>query len=160
MSDEQMSVSRTVDATPAEVFALLSDPREHRNTEPGDWVRDSFDAEPITAVGQIFGMNMYSARNESPYQMQNEVFVFEPDRAIGWKPGRPAEAGDFAAGGWSWRYDLEPEGEGAKVTITYDWSGAPAELREQFTFPPFDADFLAAGLDSLAERVVARRAEA
>lgn len=155
---EQVSASRVVDATPAEVFAMLSDPREHRNTEPGDWVRDSWDAEQLTEVGQIFGMHMHSEQNDSPYEMLNEVFVLEQDRAIGWKPGRKDDDGNFGAGGWSWRYDLEPVDGGTKVTITYDWSGAPADVRERIPFPPFADDFLDRGLESLAARVAERRA--
>ncbi|MDT5402224.1 MAG: hypothetical protein QOK33_5455, partial [Mycobacterium sp.] len=31
-------VTRTIAATPAEIFAVLADPTRHKDTEPGDWV--------------------------------------------------------------------------------------------------------------------------
>ncbi|HEX9175212.1 MAG TPA: ATPase, partial [Mycobacterium sp.] len=41
MTDERYVVTRTIAATPGEIFAILSDPSRHRDTEPGDWVRDA-----------------------------------------------------------------------------------------------------------------------
>lgn len=158
MSEEQLRASRTVEATPAEVFAMLSDPNEHQHTEPTTWVRDAITTDPITGVGDVFQVNMYSERVGGDYQMHNEVLVFEPDRAIAWKPGRPNKEGEMTFGGQTWRYDLEPVDGGTGVTITYDWSGVGEENRARFNYPPFPADFLDAGLESLATRVAERRA--
>ena len=58
-SIERYVVTRTIAATPEQIFAVLADPSRHQNTEPGDWVRDAVDTAPITGTGQVFAMNMY-----------------------------------------------------------------------------------------------------
>ena len=109
-TDERYVVTRTIAATPAQIFAVLSDPSRHKDTEPGDWVRDAIDTEPITCTGQIFAINMFLERIGGPYVMHNLVTVFEQDRAIAWAPGRLDDAGNHRPGGWTWRYDLVPNG--------------------------------------------------
>ena len=39
-------VTRTVPAAPSAVFALLTDPARHHETEPTDWVRGPLDPDP------------------------------------------------------------------------------------------------------------------
>ena len=59
---------------------------------------------------------------------------------------------DLEFGGWIWRYDLEPLGPAkTEVTLTYDWSGVPAQSREHIQFPPFDNSHLDNSLKHLAE---------
>jgi uncharacterized protein YndB with AHSA1/START domain len=147
-ADERWAVTRTIDASPADVFAVLSDPARHKDTEPGDWVRDAIDAEPIKGTGQIFAVNMFFDRADGHYVMHNLVTEFEPDRTIAWAPGQLNEAGQHQIGGWTWQYDLEPNGAGTEVTLTYDWSGMPQDFRDQIGEPPpFERQFL---VDSLA----------
>ena len=59
MTTERLIATRTIAAAPAKVFAVIADPTRHKDTEPGDWVRDAVTTEPITATGQIFVMNMF-----------------------------------------------------------------------------------------------------
>jgi hypothetical protein len=152
---ERYVVTRTIAASPTEIFAVLADPARHRNTEPGDWVRDAADTAPITRIGQIFAMNMYLTQAGGDYVMQNLVNVFDEDRAIGWIPGQLDNAGNHAAGGWSWGYDLVPSGDRTAVTLTYDWSGTSQDFRDRVgKMPPFGEDYLSASLASL-ERSVA-----
>lgn len=47
-----------IGAPASAIFAVLSDPSKHRDTEPTDWVRGAIDVEPITVVGQIFSLRM------------------------------------------------------------------------------------------------------
>ena len=70
--------------------------------------------------------------------MANRVEVFDPPRAIAWQPGQEApDDANLEFGGWIWRYDLEPVGAAEpKVTLTYDWSAVPPDLREYIGFPP------------------------
>ena len=148
-------VTRTIAATPAEIFAVLVDPSRHQNTEPTDWVRDAVDAAPITGAGQIFAMHMYLVQAGGDYVTHNLVNVFEQDRAIGWMPGLLDDAGSHNPGGWSWRYDLAPNGDRTDVTLTYDWSGTPQDFRDTVgEMPIFGEDYLAASLATL-ERSVA-----
>lgn len=152
---ERYVVTRTIAATAAELFAVLADPSRHQHTEPTDWVRDAVDTAPITGAGQMFAMNMYLPQAGGDYVTYNLVNVFEKDRAIGWMPGVFDDAGNHSPGGWSWRYDLAPNGGGTDVTLTYDWSGTPQSFRDRVgEMPIFGDDYLVASLATL-ERSVA-----
>jgi hypothetical protein len=152
---ERYVVTRTVAASPAEIFVVLVDPSRHQNTEPTDWVRDAVDNAPITGTGQLFAMNMYLERAGGHYVTHNLVNVFEEDRAIAWMPGVLDDAGGHSPGGWFWRYDLAPNGDSTDVTLTYDWSGTPPDFRERVgKMPIFAEDYLAASLATLERSVV------
>jgi hypothetical protein len=139
---ERYVVTRTVAATPAEIFAVLVDPCRHQNTEPTDWVRDAVDTAPITGAGQLFAMNMYLERAGGNYVTHNLVNVFEEDRAIAWMPGVLDDAGGHSPGA-------------TDVTLTYDWSGTPQDFRARVgKMPIFAEDYLATSLATL-ERSVA-----
>ena len=150
---ERYVITRTIAASPAEVFAVLADPARHKDTEPGDWVRDAIDPAPITDAGQMFAMNMYLDLAGGDYVIHNLVTEFEQDTTIAWLPGQLDESGEHAPGGWWWRYDLTPNGENTDVTMTYDWSGTNQEFRDTVGVPPFGPDFIEQSLASL-ERAV------
>lgn len=152
-SDQQLISRRTIGAAPAVIFALLSDPVRHHETTPGDWVRDAVSTEPITEVGQVFVMNMFNTGAGGHYVMHNRVAVLDHDRAIAWDPGQPDEDGNERVGGWRWRYDLQPNGSGTDVTLTYDWSSVPQQLKDVLDFPPFAPDFLDESLAALDRAV-------
>ncbi|WP_114853147.1 SRPBCC family protein [Brachybacterium sp. YJGR34] len=154
-------VTRTVAAPPDAVFALLTDPSRHHETEPTDWVRGPLDAEParVTAVGQVFGIEMFHENAGGRYDMHNRVIAFEPERVIAWEPGQYGPDGELGTGGWTWRYDLAPAGEGTRVTITYDWSAVPVPLREEFGLPPFPPSFIEESLAALEKAVTAPEAQ-
>jgi uncharacterized protein YndB with AHSA1/START domain len=149
-------VTRTIAATPAEVFAVLADPNRHKDTEPGDWVRDAVDPDPITRAGQMFAMNMYLEQVGGDYVMHNLVTDFEPNRTIAWLPGQLDESGQHEPGGWTWRYDLAPSGSSTDVRLTYDWSGTVQAFRDTIGVPVFDADFIEASLATLDRTVTGR----
>ena len=87
--------------------------------------------------------------------MSNEVLAFEPARAISWRPGYVADdTGRLEFGGWTWGYELTPVGDArTEVTLTYDWSGAGPEAREEIQFPPFPVAHLESSLEHLAALV-------
>jgi hypothetical protein len=151
---DRFVVTRTIDATPGEVFAVLTDPDRHQDTEPGNWVRDAVDPQPITGIGQIFVINMFLEFAGGHYVMHNLVTEFEQDRLIAWLPGQLDDDGRHQPGGWWWRYDLTPVGDRTDVTLTYDWAGTPHEFREQIGgMPPFPEKFVDDSLGAL-ERAV------
>jgi hypothetical protein len=151
---EHFVVTRSIAATPAEIFAVLADPSRHCNTEPSDWVRDAVDITPLTGAGQMFAMNMYLTQAGGDYVTHNLVNVFEKDRAIGWMPGQLDDAGKHDPGGWFWRYDLAPNGDHTDVSLTYDWSGTSQEFRERVgELPIFGEDYLDASLAALARSI-------
>ncbi len=156
MSAEQFAATRTIAAPPADVFAVLSDPTRHQDTEPGDWVRDAVSTEPITGTGQIFVMNMFLDLAGGHYVTHNLVTEFIPDRTIAWKTGQLDADGNHNPGGWWWRYDLAPDGAGTEVTLTYDWTDTPQSFRDQVGgMPPFGPQFLADSLAALNRAVTA-----
>ncbi|OAK52875.1 ATPase [Rhodococcoides kyotonense] len=155
---ERLSVSRTVSAPPSTVFAFLADPSNHHRTEPTDWVRDAIEPTPITGPGQVFPMNMYIEQAGGHYVIHNLVTVFQPNRAIGWLPTTVNDDGVLEAGGWWWRYDLAEDGDGTRVTLTYDWTDTPSFVRDQIGgMPAVPTEFLERSLASLDAAIVEDR---
>ncbi|MCT7660753.1 SRPBCC family protein [Mycobacterium deserti] len=152
-TEERYVVTRTIPAPPAKIFAVLADPARHKHTEPGDWVRDAEDTDPITGTGQMFAVNMFLDRAGGHYVMHNVVTAFEPDRTIAWLPGQLDESGKHSPGGWWWRYDLTPNGTGTDVTLTYDWSETDQGFRDAVGVPVFGPEFIEESLAAL-ERAV------
>lgn len=152
MSNEVMTAKSSVDAAAADVFAVLADPSSHAAIDGTGWVRESLDGARLTEEGQIFEMAMYHDNHpDGRYEMANKVIAFDPPRAIAWEPGQRAGDG-IEFGGWTWRYDLVPLGPSrTEVTLTYDWSAVPAEIRREISFPPFDQSHLDNSLQHLAE---------
>lgn len=128
MSD-QIKVTRTVDATPEQLFALLSTPGRHTEIDGADMLRGvDGGGGPVTGVGDVFVMNM-EQDGLGNYQMRNTVTAYEAGRKIGWAPELyPLDAlkdkiGDIQATGHTYTWEFEPSGSGqTTVTQTYDWS--------------------------------------
>jgi uncharacterized protein YndB with AHSA1/START domain len=107
------SVSRStvVDAPPARVFALLSDPRRHPDFDGSGTVKGRLRGPSALSLGARFGMRM---RIGLPYVISNQVVEYEQDRRIAWRH----------FGHHVWRYDLEPVDDGTRVTETFQWGTA------------------------------------
>jgi hypothetical protein len=155
MESDRVSASTTIDAGPEVVFAVLADPSAHADIDGTGWVREPLDRDRITAAGQVFRMAMYHPGHpDKDYKVANLVVVFDEQRAIAWKTGTESpETGDLSFGGWIWRYDLEATGPRTNVTLTYDWSAVPSEVRENIQFPPFAPSHLDSSLQHLSELV-------
>ena len=83
METESVSASTTIEAAPAAVFAVLADPSAHADIDGTGWVRESLDANRITAAGQVFRMGMYDENHpDKDYKIANRVEVFDEPRAI------------------------------------------------------------------------------
>ncbi|MEJ8277409.1 SRPBCC family protein [Pseudonocardia spirodelae] len=150
MSD-QISVTRTVAASPQQLFALLSTPARHQEIDGADMLRGVDGASEIGGVGDEFVMNMHNGQL-GDYQMKNTVTAFETDRVIGWAPAmhpidlKKDQIGDVRAEGHTYTWHLEPEGDGTKVTQVYDWSGVQDQDFRGF-FPMLSEDQLADSID-------------
>jgi uncharacterized protein YndB with AHSA1/START domain len=151
MNDEQLIVSTTVDAPAEAVFAVLADPASHARIDGTGWVRQALDGQLLSQPGQIFRMAMYHANHpDGAYEMANKVTVLDPPRTIAWEPGQAGPDGELGYGGWIWRYDLTRSGaDKTDVTLTYDWSAVPQDLREHIQFPPFEVSHLEHSLSNL-----------
>jgi uncharacterized protein YndB with AHSA1/START domain len=157
MADDTVSATTIINAPAEAIFAVLADPARHPAIDGTGWVCEPLDSQRLTAAGQVFRMVMYHPNHpDGNYRMGNRVQVFDPPRAISWKPGHYTDDGDLRFGGWLWRYDLAPaETPGTKVTLSYDWSAVPENLRQHIGFPPFPPDHLSNSLAHLADLVVA-----
>jgi hypothetical protein len=156
METERVTVSTTIEASPEAVFAVLADPSAHAGIDGTGWVRESLDGDRITATGQVFRMAMYHENHpDKDYEMANRIEVFDEPRTIAWQPGQESpETGELGFGGWIWRYDLEATGPSrTTVTLTYDWSAVPPQVREYVQFPPFEPDHLDNSLQHLSDLV-------
>lgn len=155
MTGDRVSATRDIDASAAAIFAFLADPANHAAIDGTGWVRDNTGSELLTSRGQIFRMAMYHPGHpDGNYQTANRVHLFDPPSAIGWEPGYDAEDGTLGFGGWTWRYDLASAGPATTtVTLSYDWSAVPDDIRERIGFPPFPPAHLDNSLAHLAELV-------
>lgn len=158
MTNDTTIATITIPAPAEAVFGILADPTTHESIDGTGWVRESLDGKSLTHTGQIFRIAMYHDNHPMKnYEMANKVVVFDPPHAIAWQPGQDvAGDGNLSFGGWIWRYDIRDAGSSAThVTLTYDWSAAPAELRQHIGFPPFDAVHLDNSLKHLSDLAAA-----
>lgn len=120
MSKNQVSVSREIAASAAEVFRVVSDASLHPVIDGSGTVRGALGKPEPLRLGSRFGMSM---RMGLPYRITNTVVEFEPDRVIAWQhPGKHI-----------FRYTLEPlpEVDGKPrtlVTQTFDWNPSPIKF--------------------------------
>ena len=152
MGEESVCASVTLGVPVERVFGVLADPTTHAAIDGTGWVQESVDRGVLTAVGQVFRMDMYHPNHpDGEYRVANRVFVFDAPRAIGWFPGTEQD-GELSFGGWNWRYDLTSIGPSeTAVTLTYDWSAVPPRIREYLRFPPFGPEHLGNSLRHLGE---------
>ena len=109
------SVSRStvVAAPPAEVFALLADPRRHAELDGSGTVKGPVSGPDRLSPGARFGMRMHYL---APYVISNEVVEFVAGRADRLAaPGPPRLA-----------LRARRDGRGTRVTETFDWAPSRA----------------------------------
>lgn len=157
MSDsESMTVTRTVDAGPAEIFAALADPARHTELDGSGLLRGLVEGSTLTGVGDEFVLDMHNSIL-GDYQIRNVVTSYKQDREIGWAPhlhpdGAYADKlGDMKPGGHTYTWILEPAGEGTKVTQVYDWSkvGDPGF---KALFPMLGEEALATSIEKVGQK--------
>ena len=103
--------SVVVQAPPATVFAILTDPRQHERIDGSGSLQGRVRGpERLTAKGETFGMDMRMFG--LPYKIRNTVVEYDADRRIAWRH----------FGGHRWRYVLEPVEGGTRVTESFDYS--------------------------------------
>jgi hypothetical protein len=154
---ELIEVQRRIDASPAEIFAVLCDPQGHVAIDSSGMLQGA-EGKPVTAAGDSFVVHMdREALNDFPQLGKYDVTVnirdFEPDRLISWTilgQIRPQI-------GHVYGYRLEPaeNGEGTLVTSFYDWSQIDDHWRDAGIFPVISELALRATLGIL-DRTVRR----
>ncbi|GAB47701.1 SRPBCC family protein [Mobilicoccus pelagius] len=152
MTDEKkITVSRTIDASPQDVWAVISNPARHAEIDGSGQIVSDEKTDRITANGQVFTMNMNAPHMGGDYQTDNHVTGFDENRLLAWQT---APAGTEPKG-WEWMYELTPEGPDAtQVQLTYDWSKVTdKELLKKVSFPLISEEQLEGSLGRLASAV-------
>ncbi len=154
MTTERIEVQRTIDADPATIFAVLSDPQGHVAIDSSGTLQ-SAEGEPVTKAGDSFVVHMdRESLNDYPelgrYDVTVSITVYEPGREIAWKVlGRLRPQIGHVYG-----YRLEPVADGGTVvTSYYDWSGIHPDWRAAGIFPVISEGALRATLGILARTV-------
>jgi hypothetical protein len=152
MTAERFEVQREIAASPATVFAMLSDPNGHVAIDSSGMLQ-SAEGERPQQVGDTFIVHMdREALNDFPmgkYDVVVLITAFEPDTHIEWTiSGRNQPPIMHLYG-----YRLEPKGDGTLVTSYYDWSQIDDDYRSKGIFPVIPEAALRATLGILARNV-------
>jgi hypothetical protein len=131
----EVSVSKSIAASRAEIFQVLTDPAKHAAIDGSGMLRSAGDGPVLTGVGDTFTMAMYLPEL-GDYLMLNRVITFEQDRRIAWEPtpgdgaaSRNAELPIGAPQGYSWGFRLESVGGTTVVTEMFDCTDADQAIR-------------------------------
>jgi hypothetical protein len=147
---ERLEVQRAIAATPATIFALLSEPAGHVAIDSSGMLM-SADGGPVGAVGDSFVVHMdREALADYPlglYDVDIRIVTFERDREIAWTVEGRLNLGHV------YGYRLEPLDGGTMVHSYYDWSGADQEWKDAGIFPVIPEAALRATLGILARTV-------
>jgi len=152
MADNSMiTVSRTIDRSASEIFDVLSLPARHPELDGSGFVVSDDRTDRITAVGQVFTMNMTGEHMGGDYQTENHVVGYDKNRLLAWKT---APAG-MEPPGWEWVWELTARGgDSTEVALTYDWSAVTdKELLQKIPFPLVSEQQLEDSLANLASAV-------
>ena len=151
---ERFEVSRLIEATSSEVFALLRDPRGHVAIDSSGMLQ-SADGPPVAAVGDTFVVHMdRESLNDYPlgrYDVTVIITKYVEDELIEWTIEgvlKPAIRHLYG-------YRLEPAETGTLVTSYYDWSEIDEQYRGKGIFPVIPEAALRATLGILARTVKA-----
>jgi hypothetical protein len=149
---ERFEVTRTIEATAPQIFALLCDPMGHVAIDSSGMLMGAT-GRPVTAVGDSFVVHMdREALNDYPlgrYDVTVTIVTYEQDRELAWEvlgQIRPKL-------GHVYGYRLEPTEGGTSVTSYYDWSHVDPSWREAGIFPVLPESALRATLGILARTV-------
>ncbi|WP_283616889.1 polyketide cyclase [Mycolicibacterium poriferae] len=151
---DRIEVQRTIDAAPADIFAVLCDPQGHVAIDATGMLQDA-EGAPVQAVGDSFVVHMdREALGDFPlgrYDVSVMISEYEQDSLIAWTilgQIRPQI-------GHVYGYGLEPAADGTLVTSFYDWSDIDQHWRDADIFPVVSESALKATLGIL-DRTVRR----
>lgn len=152
MADTRVSLSRRIDAAPAAVFRVITEPSQHVAIDGSGMLVATTDAT-LHAVGDTFEMDMdREPLGDLPmgkYRVRNTVTAFVQDTALEWNVGGV----DQPPFGHVYGYELRAAGpETTDVTHYCDWTGVRAgSIRDRFPIVP--VHMLEKSLDNL-QRIV------
>jgi hypothetical protein len=149
---ERFEVQRQIAAPPADVFAVLCDPRGHVAIDSTGMLQ-SAEGEPVRGVGDTFVVHMdRESLNDYPlgkYDVTVIITQFAPSAHIEWTISGAVQPPIKHLYG----YRLEPSEVGTLVTSYYDWSQIDDRYRSRGIFPVIPEAGLRATLGILARNV-------
>lgn len=132
----QVSASRPIAASAGEIFRVLADPANHLALDGSGMLRGAKDQPVLGGVGDTFTMAMHLP-DLGDYLILNRVIAFEGDRRIVWEPTpgntKTAQYAGLPVGasqGYSWGFELQPDGDATVVTEIFDCTAADQSIRE------------------------------
>jgi hypothetical protein len=133
----RLAVTKTVHASPSEVFRIVSDPQMQVTIDGSGMLMAAPNAERLAAVGDTFVVDMdRESLGDIPmgkYTVLNTVTRIVPDTLIEWNVGS-AERGPYGhVYGWEITAVRPDETE---VTNYCDWTDIPEEARDRFPIVP------------------------
>ncbi|MGH9067060.1 MAG: SRPBCC family protein [Acidimicrobiales bacterium] len=155
MATERFEVRREIAASPAEVFAVLTDPRGHVSIDSTGMCQ-SAEGDQVGEVGDSFLVHMdREALGDLPmgrYDVTVIVTAFQRDTLVEWTISGTIQPPI----GHLYGYRLEPTATGTLVTSYYDWSQIEEAYRDKIDFPIIPEAALRATLGILARTVEPR----
>ena len=152
MTEERIEVQRTIEAEPASIFRVLSDPNGHVQIDSTGMLMAAT-GSPVSAAGDRFVVHMdREALNDYPmgaYDVTVVITTFDRDREIAWT----IEGTIKPPIGHVYGYVLEPSDDGTLVTSYYDWSTIDPTWKDAGIFPVVSEAALRATLGILARTV-------
>ena len=150
-ANDRISVSRRIDASAKDIFAVLTLPSRHTEIDGSGFIRSVDHGDRIQETGSKFTMNMEGDHMGGEYQTDNWVSAYSENQMVGWKT---APAGQEPPG-WEWLWELQADGSDATdVTLTYDWSKVTdKKLLAKLHFPLVKEEELEQSLANLASAV-------
>jgi hypothetical protein len=150
---ERFEVQREIDASVADIFAVLSDPKGHVAIDSSGMLM-SATGDPVQNVGDEFVVHMdREALGDYPlgrYDVTVIITKLEPDALIEWTIAGVLKPPIRHLYG----YRLEPLGDDRTlVTSYYDWSEIDEQYRDKGIFPVIPEAALKATLGILARTV-------
>jgi hypothetical protein len=102
-----------ISATPAAIFAIISNPHRHQDFDGSNTIKANFSGPEKLSLGARFGMKMRLGIN---YQVTNVVLEYKENELLAWRH----------LGRWTWRYELSDLGNGiTRVTESFDARKSP-----------------------------------
>jgi uncharacterized protein YndB with AHSA1/START domain len=136
-SADRIAASRTVTASPAEVFRIVTDPAMHVEIDGSGMLQAAPGAKRLEAPGDTFEMDMdREPLGDVPmgkYKALNTVTRIIPDTLLEWNVG----SSDRGPYGHVYGWEIIAVGpDETKITNYCEWPNVPEKAREHFPIVP------------------------
>ena len=158
MSSERISATRRIAAPARTIFLIVTSPDGHVQIDGSGMLEASPEAEPLTAVGDTFDMDMdRTPLNDIPnlvkYKVRNTVTQFVPDRLFEWTVGTP-ERPNLYGHVYGWKIKPVSDTE-CDVTNYCDWTAVAQKHLDRRPWPVVPVEMLEKSVENL-DRIAAR----